>query len=223
MVLCGAQPVFYTYPAWTFPGKRREHRGADGSPGPGFVPQSTFDTMGPRMGPPRARPKTPSASGPVTPPTTPPARPRGPAYSFGLKPRDARPENDGPGFSYRGHDTMTAPAVSWGPPPRNPRPASAPLRRDPDPKAPYRARGPTFGHLYPQHIEVSPGPLDYAGCNCGCKSCQTYNGVTLKGRRPMFYGKVSTQTPGPAGYHTDCSTIGVATAACASGPPRPRR
>lgn len=64
-----------------------------------------------------------------------------------------------------------------------------------------KARGPTFGLPYTSKIEVSPGPLDYQ-CQCGkgcCKACDTYGGVSFKGKLPSMYGKVTTTTPGPAG------------------------
>ncbi|GAX84270.1 hypothetical protein CEUSTIGMA_g11693.t1 [Chlamydomonas eustigma] len=230
MVLCGAQPVYYTYPAWTFGGPHS--RVADGDvigPGPGdAAAYSTMGSAGPVFGPSTrglAKSGEPYGDGLLTAYKRPgylSQEPRQPAYSFGSPYKNNFNSNPGPAAYDASRSLMTAPTSSWGPPPRAARPATAPrtIREErPHPKA----KGPSFGLPHQKlRQDPTPGPQDYSYC-CGgtcCKACDTYSGATLKGRKPMFYGKVTTVTPGPAAYHTECSTIGVATAACSSGPPK---
>ncbi|KAG1671389.1 hypothetical protein FOA52_011886 [Chlamydomonas sp. UWO 241] len=219
MVLCGAQPVFYTYPAWNFGTKRREDGGpAENGPGPaGTGARSTLGSTGHVYGPPRSSARTdpaPYGDGYLT--THNKAQgPRAPAYTFGGRTQKTPDATPGP---YGTRTDWGARSTSWGAPPRTPRPASAPppiIHEAPAAKG----KGQTFGAAHRSRQEVTPGPLDYQ-CACGhgcCKACDSYSGVLLKGRRPQMYGVVMTKTPGPAAYHTDCSTIGVATARCESG------
>ena len=179
------------------------------SPGPGSLgPALTFGGTGPRMGPPRTkRPQTaqpiPSNQYHIS-----PSRKNGPAFSFGNKRplHDKAPPGD-TGLSYLGLPTMTTNAAKWGPAPRLVRPASAPPAQTPYPRSPYKATGPSIGILLPKGIEVSPGPLDYPPV----RPDESYSGPTIKQRHPMFYGKVTTVSPGPK-YHVDCTLVGVATA-----------
>lgn len=143
--------------------------------------------------------------------------PGGPAYTFGKRYPEAVDANPGPATYNTARSTMSAPAASWGPAPRALRPASAPRSWPIEDRPRPKAKGPTFGMPYHKYQELTPGP--YGVCHCGgpcCTACDTYKGVTIKGRTPMFYGKVTTITPGPQAYHTECSTIGVATVKCKS-------
>jgi hypothetical protein len=136
--------------------------------------------------------------------------PRQPAYSFGPRNGDVPNGNPGPN-SYDTRDARNVPTSSWGPAPRQYRPATALSLRRPE-EITRKAKGPSFGLPYTSKQDVTPGPLDYQ-CGCGgscCRYCDSYAGVTINGRLPTMYGVQTTHSPGPQAYHTDCSTIGVA-------------
>eukprot|EP00195_Chlamydomonas_chlamydogama_P010238 CAMPEP_0202890498 /NCGR_PEP_ID=MMETSP1392-20130828/876_1 /ASSEMBLY_ACC=CAM_ASM_000868 /TAXON_ID=225041 /ORGANISM="Chlamydomonas chlamydogama, Strain SAG 11-48b" /LENGTH=247 /DNA_ID=CAMNT_0049574075 /DNA_START=126 /DNA_END=869 /DNA_ORIENTATION=+ len=224
MVKCGAAGVLYQYPAWSFGGRPPlKEQGADG-PGPGgFVPSNTFDGPGYNMGYRSYSGRAATPAGAAYIPDGKYLKPgyltqerQGPAYSFGsrLPSRD----NGAPGpLSYDPFTSTANKAATWGPPPRTIRPASAPRARTIEDRPAPKPRGPTMGGPWTgPRPDPTPGPLDYQ-CNCGggcCKYCDSYKGATIKGRQPLFYGKVTTITPGPANYHTECSTIGAATMDC---------
>uniref|UniRef100_A0A7R9Z2K3 Uncharacterized protein n=1 Tax=Chlamydomonas euryale TaxID=1486919 RepID=A0A7R9Z2K3_9CHLO len=224
MVKCGAQPVFYQYPAWSFGTKRTDYGDSDlDGPGPAATnAKSTMGSTGPVYGPRRMGARTERgpygdgymADGAHYKPGYLSQEPRAPAYGFGTRPKTS-PE-DGPSpQDYTFNASWAAKTSSWGPPPRTLRKAAGPQVMVTRP-AVTLAKGPTFGLPYTSRIDVTPGPLDYQ-CHCGngcCKACDTYAGVSFKGKLPQMYGKVTTKTPGPAAYHTECSTIGVATAHC---------
>ena len=50
------------------------------------------------------------------------------------------------------------------------------------------------------HGVSSQACLSYSLCAGGCcRACQSYIGVSFKGRRPVMYGKITTVSPGPMG------------------------
>ncbi len=81
-----------------------------------------------------------------------------------------------------------------------------------------KAKGPSFGLAHrASRTGDTPGPNAYYACDGCCLACDGYKGRSFGLRPPSIYGKVSTVTPGPAAYHTECSTIGAATQNCESG------
>ncbi|KAJ9533011.1 hypothetical protein QJQ45_018100, partial [Haematococcus lacustris] len=80
-----------------------------------------------------------------------------------------------------------------------------------------KTKGPSFGL---PHLKLtpplSPGPQNYHPCDGACVACDSYHGKSMGLRPPMFYGKVTTVSPGPH-YHVECSTLGAATQNCATG------
>ncbi|KAL6759625.1 hypothetical protein V8C86DRAFT_2572141 [Haematococcus lacustris] len=210
---CGHGVLMYTYPAWTFGGKRNDSDMTIG-PGPGGrVPGIEFGGTGPAFGPP-ARTSAPPVHGPGV-ISGPSPEARGPAWSFGSRHPAVVDATPGP-QAYRPHSAHVASVPSWGPPPRQRTLSAAREVRQPE-VIQRKTKGPSFGL---PHLKLtpplSPGPQNYHPCDGACVACDSYHGKSMGLRPPMFYGKVTTVSPGPH-YHVECSTLGAATQNCATG------
>ncbi|KAF5828675.1 hypothetical protein DUNSADRAFT_17223 [Dunaliella salina] len=185
---CGGISTLYTYPAWTFGGKRRAQEAPPG-PGAGKYGSGTPWAAGTaRMGPPRSPPGpyyTAGNTGDSARLGSLSGERRNPAYSFGA--RLAEPANKNPGpLDYSPAWAATAkssPSPSFGPPPR-PRPMSAPRPVRPDSAPPARVKGPSFG-LKRAPIKQDPVPGPYVYCDGGCSACDRYKGASFGLRPPM--------------------------------------
>eukprot|EP00798_Chlamydomonas_sp_ICE-L_P005272 gene5272-18509_t len=184
-------------------------------PGPGkYAANAILDGSGPKFGAPPA-PGLPAPKGAPPPVSELPSNNVAPKFSFGQRLPNLENANPGPD-AYTTSRSFQKAVPGWGPPPRQIRRAAAPQQNAPEP-LPRKTKGPTFGvkHFYKE--DETPGANAYQPhCGCGshcCKACDGYNGVTIKGKLPLLYGKVTTITPGPA-HHVECSTIGAATMRC---------